>query len=88
MDQVGSNWIKLEQIGSDWIRLDQIGLNWINLVQLVTNLIELDQIGINWNQFSVGYYCTVPLLSQIFRLAVYSVSTSISDQTHVSEMIF
>ena len=31
MDQIGSNWIKLNQIGSNWIKLDQIGSKWHGL---------------------------------------------------------
>ena len=66
MDQIGSNWIKLEQIGSDWIRLDQIGSNWIELDQLGSTCHKLDRIGSNWNKLeSILYwlllYCTTTL---------------------------
>ena len=42
MNQIGSNWIKLEQIGTDWIIMAEIGSNLNEYVQTALNWIKMD----------------------------------------------
>ena len=60
MDQIGSNWIRLDsrvdQSGSDWIRLDQIESHWIKLDQCRSS------IGSDW--INAGQGCWREMLGE------------------------